>query len=409
MPAIRHQEDSEDGNTSNYDHCNGREDVLERRSLLHTIENDNEDPTSHRRQSSHQLDTNGIASIHRTRKSFFPHYSIIVLLLSLAVLIAITFITPNQDTNREEDDMNIEATSVESLVSTIRFREEAVQPTQVRQKIAHYRAGSGIILNVHVVHHGGTSFCANIGRATGIPGNRTTPSMACMNIRGDEQTPVPFNQTSYPDGNPWKYNDTGKNIEIVSQYFHMISWEYRYPPLKFPLREMNWEHTKLISVVVMRDPIDRLLAGDGWVKATFPNVHAQNGTAEEWWKYANTTHGNTDNYALRVFAGMRNDCCHGARTDPRNLVAAKNLIQRFTFVLDIACLDQGIRALADLLDITVPTRLYGWKKHPTARERIGHDEVYDFLLRRNKLDIELYEWSKSLALVNCSEVGGIVG
>lgn len=36
------------------------------------------------------------------------------------------------------------------------------------------------------------------------------------------------------------------------------------------------------------------------------------------------------------------------------------------------------------------------------RAQVGDDEVYDFLLERNRLDIELYEWSKTISLVNCA-------
>jgi len=40
--------------------------------------------------------------------------------------------------------------------------------------------------------------------------------------------------------------------------------------------------------------------------------------------------------------------------------------------------------------------------HQSAKERIPYPEVYEYLLEKNRLDIELYEWSKTLALVNCS-------
>jgi hypothetical protein len=188
----------------------------------------------------------------------------------------------------------------------------------------------------------------------------------------------------------------------------MISWEYGIKDPDPPLADFNtstdWENQNLLSVIIMRNPIDRLLAGDGWISKYYPAILKGNATREEWRQYMNTSRGNknTNNYALRTLAGK--GCCDGAETNRKHLDVAKGLISRFSIVLDIACLNEGLDALADLLNITVTQKGRKSRKHKDAKARIGNDDVYDFLVERNKLDIELFDWSKSLSLVDCSQV-----
>mmetsp|Transcript_4998 Transcript_4998/g.5512 ORF Transcript_4998/g.5512 Transcript_4998/m.5512 type:complete len:127 (+) Transcript_4998:342-722(+) len=90
----------------------------------------------------------------------------------------------------------------------------------------------------------------------------------------------------------------------------------------------------------------------------------------------------------------------------------KSLLDKFTVVLDIACLDEGIEALARLLHINIyqneTTTELMKKKHvhhrETPKERIKYNDVYDYLLAKNRWDIALYEYSKSISLVNCEDL-----
>jgi hypothetical protein len=196
-------------------------------------------------------------------------------------------------------------------------------------------------------------------------------------------------------------------IPIVRKHFHMIAWEFgfigRAP--RSPLSETQWEHPNLFSILIMRDPISRLLAGDGWVKSHYPSIEDGNGTREDWLAYANDT-WMTNNYALRVLS--KKGCCDGANTDGKYLEQAKALVKRFSVVLDLECLSEGIEAVANLLNISlayenIRTRGRDYH-HDPSRQRIGYDDVYDFLVEKNKLGIELYEWSKSRALLNCTAI-----
>ena len=248
--------------------------------------------------------------------------------------------------------------------------------------------------------------CDTLGRALGLKG---APSFACNTVRPDE------NATLYDyfqqHKRPWTSQDTDANIKLFSTFYHMISWEFRKPPSPRPLSGTDWEHPGLVSAIIMRDPLSRLLAGDHETITKFPRILKGNASLDEWWAFANST--NTNNFALRILAGQ--DCCQGEDTDPIHLVHAKELLSRFTFILDLACLSDGMEAVAHSLGFEPQQRRSLHDKvtelterelakrvaHPPMSERIPFPQVHEFLRRRNDLDMELYEWSKEISLVRC--------
>ena len=166
----------------------------------------------------------------------------------------------------------------------------------------------------------------------------------------------------------------------------------------------------------MRHPIDRLLAFDGVVAShygyNFSYLCFQSSSCGAWsmnpapaeaWAYANDGRY-TDNYALRILAANDNSST--------GLERAKQLLRRFTFVLDQACLDASLHALADKL---------GWKNrpstpgchantrpfnlqhsHPPFDKRIADPKLLRYLEARNHNDIRLYEWARGRSLLpNC--------
>jgi hypothetical protein len=140
------------------------------------------------------------------------------------------------------------------------------------QKIQNYKDGKGIILNIHITHHAGTFLCGRVGKAAGTRGS---PSFACMGVKPQDNVTIEFPRK------PWKYNDTANNIELVRPFFHFISWEFG--PMN-TLKDTDWEHPNLVSVIVMREPISRLLAGDGTKNRKYPALKEDayiNGTEYE--------------------------------------------------------------------------------------------------------------------------------
>jgi hypothetical protein len=159
----------------------------------------------------------------------------------------------------------------------------------------------------------------------------------------------------------------------------------------------------MVSVLVMRDPIDRALAGDYDMGVKYPMIWSwSNGSLDDWWRFAHEEKHN-NNYALSILSSDW-ACCNGSDTNPIYLDMAKTLLQRFTFVIDIACMKESLEQLASILGIELGhSEYYFQKSHPRIplEERIPYPEVLEYLKEKNKLDIELYEWSKSVSLVNC--------
>ena len=267
---------------------------------------------------------------------------------------------------------------------------------QGQRQVQNFRRHNGLIVNIHITHHGGTTFCHDIGRAVGAP------SFACMGLRPADN--VTIGDNAYPRKHPWLYQDTDPNIHTVLQFFRMISWEYGKRPHP-ALQNTNWEHDQLVSVLIIRHPLSRALAGDRYFSQFYPGTRSGgDGTNHsEWWAFAHD--GKTDNFALHKLTDT-DDCCQGADTPVRHLRAAQALVQRFTIILDLTCLGESLAAVADLLGIRLTHPNPPTKPHAPLRDRIPFDDVYDYLQRKNRLDIELYEWAKNLSLVNCEALPG---
>jgi len=64
-------------------------------------------------------------------------------------------------------------------------------------------------------------------------------------------------------------------------------------------------------------------------------------------------------------------------------------------------------ALGDALNLTITKegfdgRLH--KAHPPTRDRFGNDTLYEYVKKRFRRDIELYEWSKERSIVVCNDL-----
>ena len=344
---------------------------------------------------------------------------LLFLLLALAVWRLIAkeekedSLIPGEETNRGDNNeppvvVVVEKKNTFSAASWL--NNDAIRPLSptALNQAANYRNHTGLMLNLHITHHAGTTLCAAIGRAPGIK----APDFACNNQRND-----PLWRVSKKG--PWRgHNETAAKIHKIRQEdgLQMVSWEFRQAPRDVPLAETEWEHPDLVSVFIARDPMTRLLAADGLVTKFYPgllnaassnkqrkSVNATSSSQHKLWEAYAHDDRFTNNFALRVLAG--NGCCQGNETTVQHLQAAKELLKRFTVVLDIVCLNQGIEALAQLLGISKLGPIKPVKAHDRSpRERIGHDDIYEYLLERNQMDIRLYEWTKSISLVDCSKL-----
>ncbi|KAL7537012.1 hypothetical protein ACHAWF_005633 [Thalassiosira exigua] len=186
-------------------------------------------------------------------------------------------------------------------------------------------------------------------------------------------------------------------VEMLWLHFHMVSWEFMLRS-KRPMAGVDWEDPQVVSIYITRDPTDRLLTSDGQINKWFGKE--DNRTEEDGWRYAR--HEYTNNFALNRLTTSK--CVDEENTTEACLEEAKGVLRKFTFVLDQACLDEGFVALGAALGHPVDLESMRRSKKPrsqlkSAKDRIGNDELYEHLLRRNRRDIEFYNWSKNESLV----------
>ena len=178
------------------------------------------------------------------------------------------------------------------------------------------------------------------------------------------------------------------------------------------LPRTNWEYKNLVSMIVMRDPLERFLAegkcgGFHSNKKTPLSINGDptNETQAQYWEYANS--GCADNYALRVLAN-ESHCVNGANTTIDCLESAKDLLRRFTFILDQSCLSDAMVEMGKYLHLNITEQDFESRLHhkhpPTVRERLGNDTLYEYLQDRFRRDIALYEWSKTQSVVQCDKL-----
>ena len=167
---------------------------------------------------------------------------------------------------------------------------------------------------------------------------------------------------------------------------------------------MDFEYPNLVTMFVTRDPLSHAMAGDSENLYYYPDIFMHhNATKKEWWRFAKGP--GSDNYALAMLSDPT--CCQGSRTDRTYLELAKALVERFTFVLDIDCLDEGLAKVADILGFEIthhPADSDSRHEHDPVKERIPYPEVYNYMKQENQLGIELHEWAKSISLVDCSSL-----
>ena len=265
-----------------------------------------------------------------------------------------------------------------------------------QEQIQNYRDGKALIINVHITHHAGTTFCSEMKKWGEVP------SFACLGGDNWEESALP------PKGDrPWTKDLTAERTDLVRSYFHMISWEFGHIPVP-PLGDTNWEYENLVSVYITRNPLDRLLSGGGAVNRRFGTLEER--TDDQWKAYSNSTY--TDNFALNRLTG--GSCVDGDRTPESCLDLGKELLSRFTFVLDQQCLSESMAAFAQVMNKPAPDQETSRtvQKVPksaaaTAQERIKSHEIYDYLVKRNTMDTALYEWSKSISLVRCDALTNV--
>lgn len=236
-------------------------------------------------------------------QSSWPHV-ILYLLSTLAVVGIVAFVSPFSPLAifDAKDQPAMDSSSSSLLVeATTSFEVQARKDVKKQQQISNYIKGTAIIRNIHITHHAGTSICGQMKRLG------PTPAFACMGKGKYNATldhPWPTEEAlANSHLNKQDSNYTAEWVKFWRPYFHFKSDEYQ----KFgDLHKTNWEYENLVSMIVMRDPLERFLSG-GKCGA----FHAKLGDPTEdnqdmYWEYANSACA--DNYALRVLANESVSC-----------------------------------------------------------------------------------------------------
>eukprot|EP00450_Noctiluca_scintillans_P020764 CAMPEP_0194534382 /NCGR_PEP_ID=MMETSP0253-20130528/72569_1 /TAXON_ID=2966 /ORGANISM="Noctiluca scintillans" /LENGTH=311 /DNA_ID=CAMNT_0039380039 /DNA_START=138 /DNA_END=1070 /DNA_ORIENTATION=- len=235
------------------------------------------------------------------------------------------------------------------------------------RQILNYQGGQALIVNIHVTHCAGTSFCGYMKAAGPVSPHSCMVSAAYL----------------------WNRNNTAREAALLRTRFHMIAWEFGRAK-RSPLVDVDFETPGVVSIYVTRDPMDRALAGDADVARRYGPEKLR--SPELWKQFAESEH--TNNFALnRILRTTREShlCAEGEATPAECVEKAKALLNRFTFVLDQACFTQSLWVLSKELGLP-PPKLRPAKIHISARERINNTELYNFITRRMRRDIELYQW-----------------
>jgi len=246
-----------------------------------------------------------------------------------------------------------------------------------------------------------------------------------------------YNEIHLGKNMPWTKEETGPFVEAIRPYFHIISWEFsnhnKVHNYGRSLDDPDWDHPNLVSVVVTRDPLSRLLAHGGHAHKNYEGFNRGPGamSRKKWWDYAvydNTFE--TDNLFLRIVNPHQSIKLsrHQKKTTnhveivvnrtteevqelfPTELTEThfehgKAFLRNATVVLDIACLNEGLEALARLLQMELGSQKHDHSKtYPPPKERIGYEDVYEYLVAKNEWDIALYEYSKTISLVRCDDL-----
>jgi hypothetical protein len=184
---------------------------------------------------------------HRLKK-YWKH----VLSLSLVVIMLVLVLGKKQrPIPTTNDPLYAPEKATTSIVSESSGNEYQVSELSMTQ-INNYRAGTALILQIHIMHDDpGSALCDTIGHANGDLD--APPEMCRLDLQHDR---FPFEPSAdFPFETPWNYSDTHSSILKVRKHFSFVSWAFDRKAPELPLRTTNWEDDNLLSVIVMRHPI----------------------------------------------------------------------------------------------------------------------------------------------------------
>ena len=243
-----------------------------------------------------------------------------------------------------------------------------------------------MIIHFHIQHHAGTNLLDIVKR-----NHLETKADSAWGHETQVATVQYQHPIIGPPGLPWIKPDPQLSADELEQRWLALGLEWAQ--IEMPFNRVDntpWDSSKIVFTIIMRHPMDRILANTTYPRKGFPEI-LEKGDYSRW---VNREGGDyVDNMALRWIAGK------SSREGPVNeqdYLEAKKRLEKFNLIIIQEWLPEAGQLLHDVL---------GWQDYDfgpkrvrkPARERINIDALYDELVERLHYDIKLYEHAIKLA------------
>jgi hypothetical protein len=289
------------------------------------------------------------------------------------------------------------------------------------KQIDSFVAGTGVLINLHITHHAGTTVChaAKLDQACCNCTNSCYPPQLDPNgifvlidryiDKHCKTDPADCGVGGSPKIQRLLEAFFFASTKMLGERNKVWSHEWRAAPPARIWEHFPWASERILTVLVVRDPLQRMLSEDGTAMDKYPEAFGHPMGAN-FTRYM-TDHMAND-YAFGILAGRTNpvDTALGPR-----MTRAKFTVESASVVLDQSCLAQGLCKFCHLV---------GWdrcgryandldseymgtpeavctKNHMWASSIVRFGTFFQEALRRNAAGIELYLYAKLRALQTC--------
>jgi hypothetical protein len=286
-----------------------------------------------------------------------------------------------------------------------------------KQRLEGFKNNESIVVNIHITHCGGTEFCLKVARQI----FRTMPQYGNWDSGANKFRDNMCNLfPSIRNSELEHVRDRAQMETLFTNYLPQVNfvalelresrpWFYKNFPFGSP---------KIVSTLIIRHPIARLLSdfkpipGDKdakYKKAHLCDQHDYHAPKSAAMKLplgerlllppAEDKMFNTyDNYAIRI---LGNVVYPKPVSQEHYDYAVKHVINRVGMIIDIDCMGTAISSMAADLGLKDKLKIPLVDRAAKPRDMCGNDTVYKMLEERNKFDLMLYEYAKSVSTYRC--------
>jgi hypothetical protein len=288
------------------------------------------------------------------------------------------------------------------------------------KQIDNFVAGAGILINLHITHHAGTTLCT-----------ASKLDQACCNCYDSCVTSVDVRSVlDKIDGHIGKHckadpADCGvggspKMQRLLEAFFFASTkmlgarnkvWSNEWmsaPPARI-WEHFPWASERILTVLIARDPLQRMLSKDGVAIDKYPEAFGPpTGRPVPGADFTRFMADNMANdYAFNILAGQSNS----ANSAGPPMTGAKFTVDSASVVLDQSCFAQSLCKFCHLVgwdrcgryhkDLNQPAHGCS-SNHKWNSNAVIFGPFFEEAIRRNAPGIELYLHAKKRALQQCA-------